>query len=208
MLYLTPPSSQRLRDAITAGTLGAIATPKQGNRILPGWRWAADNGCFGNGYPGDAGYIAWLEKMSDRALECLFAAAPDVVGDAEATLKRSAPFLPILHQLGYRPAFVLQNGVTRGLVPWDEIGAVFIGGDDAFKSSQEARNAVDEARARGLHVHRGRANTRRALILSASMGCDSADGRTMALYPATIDQMERWLMDGRVRQGLLWLPLV
>jgi hypothetical protein len=204
MLYLTPPSSQRLRDAITAGTFGAIATPKQGNKILPGWRWAADNGCFGNGYPGDAGYVAWLEKMSDRADSCLFAVAPDVVCDAEATLRRSAPFLPILRELGYRPAFVLQNGVSPGMVPWDEIGAVFIGGDDAFKTSHAARCIVDMARAAGLGTHMGRVNTLGRVLDGARMGCTTADGRTMALFPATIDQMERWLADGRVRQGLLW----
>jgi len=36
------------------------------------------------------------------------------------------------------------------------------------------------------------------------MGCDTADGRTLALYPATLGPMLRWLEDNRVRQGVLW----
>jgi hypothetical protein len=183
---------------------GAIATPRQGNRIEDTWVWAADNGCFGNGYPGDLPYLAWLDKRGEQAGLCLFATAPDVVGDAKATLARSAPMLPEIRALGYRPAFVLQNGVTPGTVPWDDTGAVFIGGDDAFKTSSEARRLIDEARARGIWTHMGRVNTRKRLLAAASMGCDSADGRTLALFPATLGQMNRWLRDGRVLQGLLW----
>jgi hypothetical protein len=204
MLYLTPPSTQPVRDAMTPGLLGAITTPKQGNRILPGWDWAADNGCFGSGYPGDVPWIAWLARMSHMAATCLFAVAPDVVCDAGATLKRSAPLLGIIRALGYPAAFVLQNGVTPRLVPWDDCDVVFIGGDDEFKGSPAARRIADQALGRGMPVHMGRVNSRKRLLLAAGMGCASSDGKTMALYPATLTPMMRWLRDGRVQQGQLW----
>jgi hypothetical protein len=204
VLYLTPPS-RLAKEAITPGLIGAIATPKQGNRILPEWTWGGDNGCWGSGYPGNAGYGRWLRKMRPLAGNCLFMTAPDVVCDARATLARSAPMLPVIREIGYRPGFVIQNGITPGLVPWDEDPAIFIGGDDAFKTSREARRIVDMARAAGLWVHMGRVNTLTRLLDAARMGCDSADGRTMALFPATIEQMTRWVRDGRVQQGLLWL---
>lgn len=203
MLYLTPPS-KLAKQAITPGLVGAIATPKQGNRIMPDWEWAADNGCFGSGYPGDWGFAAWLRRMAPLAGKCLFATAPDVVCDAKATLARSGRMLPVIRECGYRPAFVIQNGVTPGLVPWDEEPAIFIGGDDGFKTAAGTRRIVDMAREAGLWVHMGRVNTRGRLLAAAGMGCDSADGRTMALFPATIPQMAGWVRDGRVQQGLLW----
>jgi hypothetical protein len=204
MIYLTPPSTQPVRDMITAGLLGAIATPKQGNRIHPGWIWCADNGCFGQGYPGDGAFVRWLTKLQPLIPGCLFAAAPDVVGDAHATLKRSRPLLPAIRSLGYPAAFVAQNGVTLRTVPWDDCAAVFIGGDDEFKGSTAARDVVDEARARGMAVHMGRVNTFGRLKLAASMGCDSADGRSLALFPQNLGQMLRWLRDNHIQQEVLW----
>lgn len=203
MLYLTPPSTQPVRDAMTPGLLGAITTPKQGNRIRAAWDWAADNGCYGTGYPGDRKWLAWLAGRPHRD-SCLFAVAPDVVCDARATLARSAPFLPAIRELGYRAAFVLQNGVTPGLVPWDDTDVVFIGGDDAFKDSPECRRVVDRALGLGKTAHWGRANGLGRLITAASMGCTTADGKTLALYPATLRPMMRWLRDNRVRQAVLW----
>jgi hypothetical protein len=191
-----------VRDAITAGLLGAMSTPGQGNRIEPGWAWARDNGCFGKGWPGEGSFITWLAAHDPAG--CLFAVAPDVVGDARATLKRGAHLLPVIRELGYPAAFVLQNGVHAGIVPWDDLDVVFIGGDDDFKTSTEARRMADRARELGKRVHWGRANGLWRLIRANSMGCDTADGRTLALYPQTLAPMLRWLDDSRVRQGLLW----
>jgi hypothetical protein len=202
--YYTPPSSPRIRDLLDGGRVGAISTPPQGNIIRPGWDWIADTGCYGKGYPGDARYLAWLGKMSPIAAWCRFATAPDVVCDARATLARSAPMLPQIRAAGYVPAFVLQNGVTRALVPWDDIGAVFIGGDDEFKTCPVTQDLITEARARGLVTHMGRGNTLGRLMAAARMGCDGADGKTMALFPATIAPMLRWLGDNRVQQQMLW----
>lgn len=129
MWYLANPSTEKVREAMRAGRLAYMDTPKQGNKFEFGVTWAADNGCFGEGYPGDDGWLKWLANHpGDRAL-CLFASAPDVVGDAEATLDRSLPWLPQIRALGYPAAFVAQNGAEEpGRIPWDAFDVLFLGG--------------------------------------------------------------------------------
>jgi hypothetical protein len=97
--------------------VGFIATPAQGNGRPPGVVWCADNGVFGSGYPGDAGYLAWLAAQAGKA-DCLFAVAPDVVADAAGTLTRSAPFLDPIRRLGYPVALAAQDGLEQLAVPW------------------------------------------------------------------------------------------
>src|ERR1043166_7958056 len=103
MLYLANPSSPGIVAAMRNGLLGFIDTPSQGN-LRPDVTWCADNGCFGKGYPGDAEWFAWLERNAHDAKTCLFATAPDVVGDAAATLARSLPWLQPIRDLGYPAA--------------------------------------------------------------------------------------------------------
>jgi len=126
--YFANPSTQRVRDAMTAGLLDYIDTPAQGNVRLPGVTWCADNGCFGKGYPGDAAWLGWLAANAKDADSCRFATAPDVVGDAAATLERSAPWMPAMRALGYPVAFVAQNGLEHLDVPWDAFDVLFVGG--------------------------------------------------------------------------------
>src|ERR1035441_4283607 len=95
------------------GLIGAISTPAQGNLIDGIPMWAADNGCFGKGYPGDDAFLGWLGAMLPHAGRCWFAVAPDVVGDAKATLARSEPFLPAIRDIGYPVALAAQNGSSE-----------------------------------------------------------------------------------------------
>lgn len=128
MRYFANPSTQRVRDAMTSGLLDFIDTPTQGNDRMTGVTWCADNGCFGKGYPGDEAWLAWLAAHAGDSATCSFAVAPDVVGDAAATLARSTQWLPKIRALGYPAAFVAQNGIDQTVVPWDEFGVLFIGG--------------------------------------------------------------------------------
>lgn len=128
MIYLATPSGERVRDAMRAGLIGCMTTPMQHNALPAGVPWAADNGAFGKGYPGDRAWLAWLDSRPwDRSL-CLFATAPDVVGDAAATLARSLPFLPVIRSMGYPAALVAQNGLQSAGVPWELVDVLFLGG--------------------------------------------------------------------------------
>lgn len=158
-------------------------TPAQGNRLPLGQTWAADNGCFGRGYPGDEEYLAWLVSLRDRASRCLFATAPDVVGDALLTMERSRPFLPEIRARGFRAALVAQNGLEDLAVPWDEFDVLFLGGDTEWKLGPHARRLTAEAVRRNKPVHMGRVNSFKRLKYARDIGCTSADGTFVAFGP-------------------------
>lgn len=165
------------------GDLGAITTPKQGNAVPEGVDWTADNGCFGSGYPGDDAWIRWLASRKADRSRCAFATAPDVVGDAEATLERSAPYLPVIRRLGYRAALVAQDGLEHLRVPWADFDVLFIGGTTEWKLSPYAARLSIEALVRGLPVHMGRVNSLKRMRHARSIGCSSADGTFVTFGP-------------------------
>ena len=193
MLYLANASSQRVRDAMTSGALSQICTPNEGRTPLPGVTWAADNGCFSKNYVGDQRWLAWLTKHAAHADRCLFATAPDVVGDAEATLARSAPHLPAIRQLGYRAALVAQDGLEHLTVPWDAFDVLFIGGSTDWKLGKAAADLVAEAKRRGKWIHMGRVNSRQRWSYAEHIGCDSVDGTFLAFGPDTnLPRLQTW----------------
>lgn len=193
MIYLANPSTPRVRAAMQAGHLGCITTPGQGNRVPSGAWWCCDNGVFGKGWPGYDTWLNWLgNKPGDRD-RCLFATAPDVVGDAWATLARSEPWLPVIRELGYPAAFVAQDGAEDAGIPWDDCDTLFVGGSTAWKLSDAAADLVNAARSHGKWVHMGRVNSRRRYELAAEWGCDSVDGTFLAFAPDTLlDELLSW----------------
>jgi hypothetical protein len=142
---------------------------------------------------------------------CLFAVAPDVVGDAAATITRSESFLPLIREYTRFPAaFVAQNGQERLPVPWQDFSVLFLGGSAEcapcryvrpvtnfqqawcpscgrplaeWKLGAAARELTAEARARGKWVHMGRVNSRQRMRYAAEIGCDSADGTYLTKGP-------------------------
>lgn len=188
-MYVGTPSSPAIREAMSARRLACMTTPGQGNVVPAGALWAADNGVFGAAYVGDDAWLEWLaSRPYDRDL-CLFATAPDVVGDAWATLSRSLPFLPLIRDLGYPAAFVAQDGAEDTGVPWDDLDCLFIGGSTAWKLSEHAATIANAARSHGKWVHMGRVNSWKRWQVAEAFGCDSADGTYLAFAP------DRWLPD-------------
>lgn len=207
MRYFANPSTPLVRDAMSAGLLGCITTPAQKNLIPPRACWCADNGRFGNGYPGDIQYAAWLTSLRPVAGRCAFAVAPDVPMNMPATLAYSAPFLPVIRALGFPVALAAQNGAEHTGLPWDDFDVLFIGGDTAWKLSPAAAELAGEARARGKRVHMGRVNSLRRLRYAAAIGCDSADGTNLTFGPdRNLPGVLGWLRDVN-NQGVLWAPL-
>lgn len=177
---------------MTAGLLGCIVTPKQGNRLPEGVQFCADNGAFGKGYPGDDEWWSWLTSLP--AERCVFAVAPDVPFDAAATLKRSHPWLPRIRALGIPAAFAAQDGLETRTVPWDEFDVLFLGGTTEWKLGRHARALTAEAKRRGKTVHMGRVNSEKRLRYATFIGCDSADGTYVAFGPDTnLPDVLAWL---------------
>ncbi|MGO1050732.1 hypothetical protein [Crossiella sp. CA198] len=195
MLYLGNASSPRIREAMAAGELGQMCTPAEGRTPLPGVTWAADNGCFGRGYPGDGRWLRWLDRHADAAERCLFATAPDVVGDAAATLARSTPWFEPIRERGYRVALVAQDGLTAADVPWSAVDVLFVGGSTEWKLGDQAVRLAAETVDRGLTVHMGRVNSGRRWRYATGLGCDSADGTFLAFAPdANLARLRAWMV--------------
>lgn len=183
MLYLANPCAPAIIDAMGTHAIGYIDTPAQGNKRPAGVKWCADNGCFGKGYPGDKEWLNWLRSNAKDSATCLFATAPDVVGDAAATLARSAPWLPEIRRLGYPAALVAQDGLEHLGIPWDAFDVLFIGGSTEWKLGHAARHITSEAKKRGKHVHMGRVNSYRRYRYAELIGCDSVDGTYLVFGP-------------------------
>ena len=128
MLYLATSNSPSIREAIRTGLIGRLCTPRGGSPPIEG-TWGAVSGCFtlGENFRLER-YLQWLERMSPYAGRCLFAPAPDVVGDHAATLERSLPVLPAIRGLGCRAAFVGQDGAAPENTPWSAFDVLFLGG--------------------------------------------------------------------------------
>lgn len=176
--------------------LAILLTPNTGNRPdLSNTTWAADNGCFTQPHTySDERYLSWLAERP--ASTCVFATAPDVVGDAVATLNRSLPVLRKIRALGYPAALVAQDGLEKCFIPWSTFDVLFVGGSTEWKLSPAAERIVREAKRRGKWVHLGRVNSRKRLALAESWGCDSADGTYLAFGPkVNFPKLIGWLDD-------------
>lgn len=195
MVYYANPNTALVRQAMSEGTLGCIVTPLQGNRVPDGAAWCADNGCYSNGYPGEAAWWAWLCRKSAGIARCAFAVAPDVLGDATSTLARSGPWLDrIRAELGLPAALVGQDGLEAMAVPWDTFDVLFIGGSTEWKLGAGARDLAAQARERGKGVHMGRVNSYTRLRYAAHIGATSVDGTLLAFGPDLwLPRLTRWL---------------
>jgi hypothetical protein len=183
--------------------LGEMLTPMKGN--LPRSVWAADTGCFTQAAKyEDESYVRWLAGLSPSLHRCLFATAPDVVGDANATLVRALPMLDRIRDVGYRVALVGQDGMTPPMVPWNDINALFIGGTTAWKLGEGARELTRVAKQKDKWVHMGRVNSERRVMYAKSIGCDSVDGTYIAFGPdRNGPRAAKWAQRATM-QGVLW----
>lgn len=187
-MYLTGCVSPVAQPHLDSGLIGFMVTPNIGNTRKPTWTWSADSGCFNRKtYKGDDNYVAWLTEQHSKD-RCLFATAPDVLGDGAATVALALTWLPLIRSLGYYPALVTQDGMTPDMVPWhllDSDGWLFLGGTNAHKLGSEAKALIIAAKARGLKVHAGRVNSGRRFESMSALGVDSVDGTFLGFGPDT-----------------------
>jgi hypothetical protein len=155
--------------------------------------WAADTGCYTqpNKYS-NSRYFSWLSAQNPST--CLFATAPDVLGNARATLDRSAPVLAALRNAGFKAALVAQNGLEHEIIPWESLDCLFIGGTTEWKLGVACAKLIEEAVNRQKWVHMGRVNSFKRLRSAQALGCDSADGTHVAFSPQDqIETIVSWL---------------
>lgn len=176
------PSVLQMRERL-GPVVGRLFTPRHLNAVdatvEAGVPWAADNDAFGAFDP--SRFATMVSALAGHP-GGRFVAIPDEVGDARLTLQRFETWAPAVRDSDLRVGFVVQNGIEAYPVPWAEVDAVFIGGDDAFKLGPSAAGVVREANERGLWTHMGRVNSLRRLKYAASIGCDSIDGSGWARF--------------------------
>jgi hypothetical protein len=202
MIYLANPcGNPDIIAAMEAGHIGLIDAPDSTGRVgvhvahAAGVPWCADNGCFSAKWD-ERKWWKFLQRNASDADTCLFAVAPDVVGDAFATTKLFRKWGWQIRLLGYPVAYVAQDGLEKlrgrtesgGLtfpVPWADFDALFIGGSTAFKLGPDARAIAAEAKERGKWVHMGRVNSEKRWLYADAIGCDSVDGTYLTFGPDT-----------------------
>ena len=156
-----------------------------------------DNSCYSQQIlPGTIYADRWrrfLDRMEPIADRVTFAVVPDLADHERAQGPRhpapaeaTCALFDTFHDdvAGRFPvAYALQPGAELGLVPWDRIDAVFVGGDTDWKLSHHALYLCAEAKSRGLLTHLGRANGARRMMRAQSMQVDSCDGNLLAYAP-------------------------
>jgi hypothetical protein len=202
LLYLTgsaPASPVEKAQLIDAG-VGVLTSLLMSRSARPqAWDfpyWAADTGLFGESTRYDFDLGTYLRKLASMPKHsCLFATAPDVFGDGEATLKLSLDVLPQIRALGFPAAFVAQPGVPK--YPWDEFDCLFMGGSDEFKQT-EGQRLLKEAKHRSKWCHIGRVNSTKRYLWAREQGYDSADGTHIAFCPTkNVKRVLSWVTSSR-----------
>ena len=193
MIYL---SGKLHKDIPNIGNSGYMLTPNIPNKVdLSSIAWGADTGCFTQPHTFSMSrYIDWLTDRKYAQDSCLFATAPDVVGDAVATLEISKEPLQEIRGLGYKSALVAQDGLENLDVPWDTFDCLFIGGTTEWKLSEHAYALTEEAKRRGKWAHMGRVNSFRSIVAATISGFDSVDATFLAYGPdKNIVRLTHWL---------------
>jgi hypothetical protein len=83
---------------------------------------------------------------------------------------------------GWKLALVCQDGQEELPIPWQFIGAIFVGGSTAWKCGPHATACIKAAQALGKWVHVGRVNDPARFEHFENLGVDSIDGTGLARY--------------------------
>lgn len=195
---------------------GCFRSPKQSSYIPflceNKYVWACDNDCFVGYNPRRIKYF--LEAYQDYASYCTFFNCPDSlakingvdVGNAKETLERFLEWEPIIHRLGWRCAFTIQNGMEKYPIPWDECDAIFIGSSDDYRYGTHRSyilEVISEARRLKKWVHVGRVNTINKICYWRDAGASSFDGTKFTREPKCV----KWALPFHafsVRQTSFW----
>lgn len=181
MIYLLPRSNPLPEYDECFGLLNS---PRAGilAPIENGVTWALDNNIFTMEFI-LTNWMKALERYQSYLDTCLFAVAPDVVGDRERTLKQFDQYQPILKDMGYPVALATQDGMTTSDIPWNRVDAIFVGGSVEHKMGEQTGWIIKHAIANHIHVHIGRVNSRKRIM--RFWFADSVDGTSPAIGPNT-----------------------
>lgn len=180
MIVLLDTSHDLDTCAAELGTgVGQLISPLTGYTNRSPKCWGGDCGGFKKFEL--ARYEAIVKREKPNRDGCLFWTMPDVVCNARRTLELFEHWAP---KMDYWPrALVAQNGQEDLPIPWRQIAAVFLGGDDRFKMSNAALDICKTAKAMDKWVHVGRVNGPERFDKLLDWGViDSIDGTGLSRY--------------------------
>jgi hypothetical protein len=165
------------------GVAGQLLTPLTRYKLRD-HAFAIDNGAF-SGF-NQREFTNLLRRVKHRREDALFVCVPDIVGDHRGTMSKFRD----LHHLadGWRKAFVAQDGFDG--MP-EEATALFIGGTDKFKDSQECYGIVRRYKHLGFHVHVGRVNGPDRFLVVWALGAHTCDGSGVSRYDHMLPAIKR-----------------
>lgn len=169
--------------------------------------WILDNGCFtemwGLPSPTQDTFLRMMQYALLPDSGCQFIVVPDFVGDSDATLQQFIEFTDQHDMPASMVAYVAQDGQQAPLVPWEDIGCLFIGGSNSFKDGVQAYQLALEAKKRGKWVHVGRVNTAPRILQWYGIA-DSVDGSGISRFTWMRERFLKDLKDiRRVKQTSL-----
>jgi hypothetical protein len=183
-IFLTQDVSQIAPENLPY--LGLLVTGNKPVEAVPqfirdGAWWILDNGAFTtDGFKAEH-WHEWLAAMQEYKEKCICVVVPDVVADAEATIRQFPQYVDYAKDFGYRVAFVTQDGMTIDMLPWSNFDALFVGGTDGHKMGREAGWLIDHGLKIGKHIHVGRVNTEYRLM--QFWQCHTWDGTALTIKP-------------------------
>lgn len=152
------------------GKIGLLNTPRSFKPVPFYLEWALDNGCFKQWEP----ELFLKALMKTRTMKSpLFVVVPDVVGDAEATLKQWHKWAKKVVAFGVPLAFACQDGLEPQDVPKEPVRPAycFIGGTVEWKLAN-----AHKFKGVCTFLHVGRVSTGARLWWAEEIGADSVDG--------------------------------
>jgi hypothetical protein len=193
LLDNSPASIQQYREQF-GDVIWQLRTPLTGYK-LAGVPYGLDNGAFTR-----FDERKWRKLVAEaREVKPLFVCLPDIVGSARRTLELFDAFKPAT--LGVPRALVLQDGIGDFAIPWTHLDAVFIGGSDKFKTSEEAFSAARAAKILGKWVHVGRVNTAKRVEQWIGVA-DSCDGSGMSRFDHMLEDVVRAISGDNKQEAL------
>lgn len=190
MWYMSSSTNVQPKYRSCFGLFESLAT-RRTEAVIQWSLWALDNGRFAKGGVNPNWelddwiaslhcYPEWVRKLA------VFAVVADVPFDAHGTIEMFWEMRHHVLNAGYPVAFVTQNGMTPLDIPWSEIDAIFIGGDDDHKIGNEGAELIKAGNALGKWTHVGRVNSIKRL--EQVWMADSADGTTLSIDPSLKNQ--------------------
>jgi hypothetical protein len=188
-----------------ANSIGLLISPngwKYSPDVIP---YALDNGAYyaftKNEEWDERGFYEMLDKVPQQK-KPLWVACPDKVMDKEQTFKLWEKHSPRIKDMGFRNAFVLQDGMTREEVPKDA-EVLFVGGSFEWKWKM-----LPEICTWGKRVHCGRVNSYEGLWICDENGVESCDGTGwvrggIKRMQPLINFLEEKYGNGRIQKCLL-----